>query len=84
MPVPKDAPVAPPLSVVDPFELRRAYRSLGEARFRLVGAAMQLVHWLDTHRFCGRCASPTERATGERAMRCPRCGLLAYPRISPA
>jgi NAD+ diphosphatase len=82
--VPKDAFVPPPLAIVDPFELRRAYGSLGEERFRLVGAAMQLVHWADTHGFCGRCASPTGRASGERAMRCPRCGLLAYPRISPA
>jgi NAD+ diphosphatase len=27
---------------------------------------------------------PTERAAHERAMKCPRCRLTVYPRISPA
>jgi NAD+ diphosphatase len=48
------------------------------------GAAVQLVEWERTHRFCGRCATPTEPASGERARRCPACGLLAFPRLSPA
>ncbi len=82
--VAKDAAVPEGLRVVDWIELRRAFPALGEARFRLAGVANQLVQWADTHRFCGRCATPTERVTTERAMRCPRCGLLAYPRISPA
>lgn len=79
-----DVTLAPPLDVVDPFSLRGYYRALGEDRFRLAGTANQLVDWANTHRFCGRCATPTERVTGERAMRCPSCGLLAYPRITPA
>lgn len=45
---------------------------------------MQLVEWERTHRFCGRCATPTEPAMGERARRCPTCGLLAFPRLAPA
>ena len=45
---------------------------------------MQLVEWEHTHRFCGRCATPTELSPGERARRCPRCGLLAFPRLAPA
>lgn len=79
-----DAELRAPLAVVDWFELRRVVRGLGEDCFRLAGAAKQLVEWEGTHRFCGRCATPTERATGERAMKCPKCGLLAYPRLSPA
>jgi len=82
--VAEDAPIAPPLETVDAFTLRGYHRSLGEERFRLAGSANHLVDWARTHRFCGRCATPTERATDERAMRCPSCGLLAYPRISPA
>ena len=34
--------------------------------------------------FCGRCGTPTEPAPGERAMRCPSCGLSAFPRLAPA
>jgi NAD+ diphosphatase len=52
--------------------------------FWVAGRAMQIVEWDTTHRYCGRCATRTEPVPGERAKRCPACGLLAYPRISPA
>jgi len=55
-----------------------------DARWTLAGRAVQLVEWERTHRFCGRCATPTDPAPGERARRCPSCGLLAYPRLAPA
>jgi NAD+ diphosphatase len=46
--------------------------------------AAQLVDWQRTHRFCGRCATPTEPTRSERSRRCPRCGLVAFPRLAPA
>jgi NAD+ diphosphatase len=55
-----------------------------DVRWTLAGRAVQLVEWDRTHRFCGRCGKPTEAATGERARRCPACGLLAFPRLAPA
>ncbi len=64
--------------------LRELWAALGEASWQTAGRAVQLAEWARTHRFCGRCATPTERVEGERCMRCPSCGLLAYPRISPA
>ena len=79
--------VAAGLSISGVFELaplRQLYPALGEARFLMAGTATQVLDWADTHRFCGRCATPTERVAHERCMRCPKCGLLAYPRISPA
>ena len=45
---------------------------------------MQIVEWARTHRFCGRCGEPTELARNERAMRCPACSLMAFPRLAPA
>ena len=48
------------------------------------GRAVQIVEWARTHRFCGRCATPTELSSGERGMKCPACGLIAYPRLAPA
>ena len=48
------------------------------------GRAVQLVEWARTHRFCGRCGTPTEPSAGERSMKCPACGLLAFPRLAPA
>jgi NAD+ diphosphatase len=64
--------------------LRGLWGSLGDASFLMAGRAVQVVEWADTHRFCGRCATPMERVPTERCMRCPRCGLLGYPRIAPA
>src|SRR5205823_5277876 len=55
-----------------------------ETTFTIAGRAVQLVEWARTHRFCGRCGTPTEPAVGERAFRCPDCGLLAFPRLAPA
>jgi NAD+ diphosphatase len=60
------------------------YGRVDDVRWTLAGRAVQLVEWERTHRFCGRCASPTEPAPGERARRCSACGLLAYPRLAPA
>jgi len=60
------------------------YGRVDDIRWTLAGRAVQLVEWDRTHRFCGRCATPTEPVAGERARRCPVCGLLAFPRLAPA
>jgi NAD+ diphosphatase len=52
--------------------------------FRMAGRAKQIVGWHATHRFCGRCGGKTEPAPGELAKRCTRCGMMHYPRLSPA
>lgn len=52
--------------------------------FSIAARATQLLDWQRNHRYCGRCATPTERKPSEFAMVCPSCGLLNYPRISPA
>ena len=46
--------------------------------------ASQLHGWYHDHQFCGRCGSPAQPDQVERAMRCPACGNLVYPTISPA
>lgn len=45
---------------------------------------LQLYNWYRKNRFCGCCGSETERDGKERAIRCPHCGNLIYPRIVPA
>ena len=76
-----NVPMDTTLKVAKLWEL---YPLLGDARFMMAGRASQIVEWAETHRFCGRCATPTQQIPTERCMRCPRCGLLGYPRISPA
>ncbi len=64
--------------------LRGLLGALGEEAWGVAGRAAQLCEWRATHRFCGRCATPTTLVKGERCLRCPACGLTAYPRIAPA
>ena len=65
-------------------DLRRLHGMVPEHHWLAAGRAVQVVEWARTHRFCGRCGERTARVPGERAMRCPACGLLAFPRLSPA
>lgn len=65
-------------------DLFSLWSSVDEPTWALAGRAVQLVEWRRTHRFCGRCATPTDELPGERAVRCPACGLVAFPRLAPA
>ncbi len=64
--------------------LRSVYGAVDDQLFALAGRAIQLLDWRRNHRFCGRCGSPTEQVDGDRATKCPNCGLFNYPRLSPA
>ncbi len=64
--------------------LRRLYGRVADPLWIIAGRAEQIVAWDRTHRFCGRCATPTEPSAGDRSRRCPACGLSVYPRIAPA
>ena len=46
--------------------------------------AYHLHTWYTNNRFCGRCGSKTIIYNKERALKCPDCGNIIYPRISPA
>lgn len=47
-------------------------------------SAGQLYRWYRSNRFCGVCGHPMELHDTERAMRCPVCGYVDYPKICPA
>ncbi len=64
--------------------LRKLYGSLDDDLFAVAGRAVQITFWAQTHRFCGRCATPMVLHPHERCMRCPACELSAFPRLSPA
>jgi NAD+ diphosphatase len=65
-------------------DLRSLYGTLDEDIFLLAGKAIQIVNWDQAHQYCGRCGHQTEEMPGERAKKCPVCGLISYPRLSPA
>jgi NAD+ diphosphatase len=65
-------------------DLRSFFSGVDEDFFRMTGTAKQMVGWHATHRFCGHCGGETEPEPGELAKRCTRCGMMHYPRLSPA
>ena len=65
-------------------ELRPLYGVLDEDVFLLAGKAIQIVKWDQTHQYCGRCGYKTQTLQEERAKKCPKCGFMSYPRLSPA
>lgn len=64
--------------------LRRLLTMLEAGVIQAAGLANHLVHWNRNHRYCGRCGNATQHKTDERARVCPLCGLINYPRLSPA
>lgn len=44
----------------------------------------QLFQWYKDNRHCGRCGEEMHPDENERAMLCPKCGNLVYPKIMPA
>ena len=64
--------------------LRPLYSVVDEDIYLLAGKALQINSWNQTNRYCGRCGSPTEELSAERAKKCVQCGLLSFPRLSPA
>src|SRR4029077_3713318 len=77
-----DDTVAPPGARL--AGLRSLFLRLPEPTLAIAARAFQVVEWDRTHRYCGRCGSPTHDKDGERAKQCPVCGYVAYPRVSPA
>ena len=43
-----------------------------------------LHNWYTANRFCGRCGKETVHDDKERMLRCPECGNMIFPKISPA
>ncbi|CAN5160925.1 NAD(+) diphosphatase [soil metagenome] len=66
------------------FRDLRSLWGVDEAFFLMAGRAKQIVEWHRTHRFCGRDGTETLPGPTELAKQCPRCGLVFYPRLSPA
>jgi NAD+ diphosphatase len=64
--------------------VRGLFDRLADGQVAVAGRAAQVLDFDRTHRFCGACAAPTERADGERARRCTRCEASFYPRLAPA
>lgn len=63
--------------------LRAFLGVLDDPEFMVVARALQLAHWQEFHRFCGRCGAPTQAQSSERVLHCHQCDARFYPRIAP-
>lgn len=74
-------------SEIDGYEWKdiQTYRDTRPKHFGFaIITGWQLYRWYDTRKFCGRCASPMVKDEKERMMKCPKCGLMEFPKICPA
>ena len=64
--------------------LRRYLTELDTEVCEAAGFASHLLHW-DLHsRFCGSCGEKNNWYKSEWAKKCPECGNVQFPKISPA
>ena len=68
-----------------------AFYSIREVRDTFCGkevfavfTAYHLWKWYSDNRYCGRCSADLCLDEKERALRCPECDNVIYPRINPA
>ncbi len=64
--------------------LRSLFGALDDGVMGVAARAVQIAEWARTHRYCGACGQPMALLAGERCFKCAACGMVAYPRISPA
>lgn len=67
------------------------YYSIRDVRDRFSGKEVfavftgyHLWKWYSDNRYCGKCGKVLVPDEKERALRCPECGNIIYPRINPA
>ena len=65
-------------------ELRQVFRRFETDGVQAAGLAGHLLAWHRNHQYCSRCGKANEDKGDERAKICPACGLVNYPRLSPA
>ncbi len=76
-----------PISPVEDFAFEPV-RQLRQLKCKEICFAVMtgwhLYNWYRTNCLCGCCGTPTEHDSKERMLRCPNCGNMIFPRISPA
>lgn len=68
--------------VMEGLQIFRTFAPMEQAFAGITGS--QIYRWRESRRYCGHCGSRMRPSQKERAMECPRCGQIDYPKISPA
>ncbi len=64
--------------------LRSLFGKVSDAEYSLAGYASQVLYWRRTSVFCPVCGHRTEAKEGDWGRKCPECGHVGYPHLSPA
>ena len=64
-------------------DLREVYE-ISHDLYHISAKAVLVSDWYISHRFCGRCGTPTHLDEKDMMLKCPECGQVHYPRIAPA
>ena len=78
------SPYSCPLPEFGHHSIRELRDGFGGREIFAAFTAYHLRQWYTDNVFCGRCAAELAPDTHERALRCPECGNVIYPRITPA
>lgn len=65
-------------------EIRDRFSGEDDVNIYVAFTAYHLWKWYSDNKFCGKCGSALNHSEKERAMVCPDCGNVIYPRINPA
>ena len=61
------------------------FRTSGQHEIAWVSIlGFHLMTWYSQNKFCGKCGSKTQHKPDERALICPVCNTIVFPKISPA
>ena len=71
-------------NLFSPEPIRVLRRTQPQAECYAGETAYHLYVWYRDNAFCGRCGERMEYSGKERAMICPACGNVVYPKIAPA
>lgn len=69
---------------METVDFRDALMRLESEVTRAAMLGYHILIWLKNSRYCGRCGVRNEFHQHEKARRCPACGMVVFPRISPA
>jgi NAD+ diphosphatase len=64
--------------------IRELYGILSDDELAVAALAVRIVDFDRTTLFCGQCGARNRQSRRERAKCCDTCGLVTYPRTSPA
>lgn len=66
------------------INFRDLFSTVGVDFWNIAGYGRHILQWDIDNKYCGKCGNLIKDLSNERSKKCPACGLINYPRISPA